>query len=108
MTGRCTGRKEETPPLASAAAYSVTRNAAKLRSVLQEDLSGSLNWIDADSVIGQNGRTVPVDPELLSNVLDNSCKRCLGGHLETAQQNQRDKTDEKNEETSNSALWLSY
>lgn len=59
----------------------ITRDAAKFASVLQEDLGGGLGRVDTNTVVSEDGRGVPVDLELLRNVLENGCERRLPRHI---------------------------
>ena len=64
------------------AADTVAGDAAELGAVLEEDLAGSLGRVDADAVVGEDGGAVPVDAELLGDVLEHGCERRLGRHLQ--------------------------
>ena len=59
----------------------VARDAAKLTPVLQEDLGGSLGRVNPNAVVCEDRSGVPVDLELLCNVLENGCERRLPRHV---------------------------
>ena len=75
-------RKKEGVGSEGGAANAVAGDAAELGAVLEEDLAGRLRGVDADAVVGEDGGAVPVDAELLGDVLEHGGERRLGRHLQ--------------------------
>lgn len=69
-------------PASKRAADAVARDAAELGAVLEKHLAGRLCGVDADAVVGQDRRAVPVHAELVCHVLDHRCERRLGRHFQ--------------------------
>lgn len=61
--------------------YSVAWNATKFPSMLQEDLGGGLSRVDPNAIVREDGCGVPVDLELLRNVLENGGERRLPRYI---------------------------
>lgn len=59
----------------------VTRNTTKFTSMLEENLGSSLCRVDANAVVCQDCRRVPVNLEFLGDVFENSRERSLSRNV---------------------------